>query len=157
MAGETVPVDDLPSAGAVPVSDLPESYRPVSAETVKRSAGAMGRKVSSAVQKVLGTRDSDVDYSGVDAPGTQAQYSLIKKPEDRKTYLESEFGKENVTKDSFGRDVVIQDGKKVSFEPISAGEEGKNLASQWTSKAGQVLPAVGMVAGDIAGGGSTPT
>lgn len=145
-----VPADDLPGAIAVPANDLPEGYQPPSKAVIERTAGKLGKKVAASVQQVLATRDPDVDYTGVPDNAAQAAYSLISKPEDRITYLKQKYGEHNVTKDSFGRDVVIQEGKKVSFEGIEGGPK-------WGSVAGDVLPIAGMIVGDIAGGGSTPT
>lgn len=187
MAGEEVPVDDLPLGAAVPESDLPESYRsagssrgakanrtisprtrkfisgeattsdsdsssqsyrPVSEEQVRRAGGALGRKARSHMAEILAQQDPDVDYSGIPDKAAQAAYSLLSKPEDKNAYLKQRYGEKNVTKDSYGHDVVIRDGKKVAFVPREAG---KNLAAQYSALAGEVAPVTGMIGGGIAG------
>lgn len=153
MAGEAVPVDDLPSATAVPAHDLPEGYQPPSKALIQRQAGALGRKAAGRAALIIGQKDPDVDYSGVPDASAQAAYSLIPKPEDRTRYLEGKYGKDAVSKDTYGRDVVTIGGKKIGFLPR---EEGKNVAAQYGALAGDVLPTAGMVAGGTLGAAGGP-
>jgi hypothetical protein len=99
--------------------------------------------------------DPTVDYSGVDDAGKQAVYSLLSTPAEKAAYLRKEYGPENVTKSSYGQDVVLQNGKKVAFERKGDFFSTKNLASRAASVAGEILPTVGMIAGGVAGAPST--
>lgn len=109
--------------------------------------GALAGKAAGEVRKALAQKDEGIDYSGVPDILAQASYSLITKPEDRTAYLKSRYGAENVTQDSFGRDVVNIDGKKVAFKARDDQPFLQGLASH----GGDVLPVTGMVVGGIAG------
>jgi hypothetical protein len=128
-----------------------KEYQPPSDAVIGKQAGELGRKAkasaSAEARRILGMRDPDVDYTGIQDAGAQAKYSLISKPEDRTTFLQQRYGAENITKDSFGRDVVKRGDKKISFVP----EEGENIGSQWAGLAGQAAPVTGMIAGGVVG------
>lgn len=110
--------------------------------------GALAGKAEQTVRSALAQKDRDIDYSGVNEPSAQAAYSLISKPEDRTKYLQMRYGNENVTQDSFGRDVVSVGGKKVAFKSRS---DQTPLAQGAAEHAGDVLPVGGMIAGAVAG------
>jgi hypothetical protein len=110
--------------------------------------GALAGKAEQTVRSALAQKDRGVDYSGVNEPGAQAAYSLIPKPEDRTKYLQMRYGSENVSQDSFGRDVVNVNGKKVAFK---SREDNTPLAQGAAAHAGDVLPMGGMIAGAVAG------
>lgn len=112
--------------------------------------GVLAGKTAQNVKAQLAQKDPDVDYSGVPDPTAQAAYSLITKPEDRTTYLQSRYGKENVSKDSFGRDVVNVNGKRIAFQSREPGTSATFL-QDIAGHAGDVAPVGGMVAGGIAG------
>src|SRR5258708_33156414 len=73
--------------------------------------GAMAAKAQAEVRAALAQKDRDVDYSGVNDPSAQAAYSLIATPQDRTAYLQQKYGPANVTQDSYGRDIVLVNGK----------------------------------------------
>ncbi len=156
MAGEAVPVEDLPSAAAVPEHDLPEEYQAPSFAVVARSAGALGRKriteAASRAADIFKQQDPSVDYSGVNDAGNRATYSLLSTPEEKLDFVKKQYGAENVSTDSFGRPVVNQGGKRVSFEPRGdvAPSAAGNLAG-YAGMAGDVLPVAGMMVGGTVG------
>lgn len=125
---------------------------PVSEQMRAKIAGPLGRKVASTVRQTASQMDSDVDYSGVAAPGLRAQYGFLDTPEERKQFLAGHFGKENVAQDSFGRDVVVMNGQKVAFLPRGGKDTGKKGANAagYADLAGDVAPVAGMVLGSLA-------
>src|SRR5258708_5666360 len=110
--------------------------------------GALAKKAKTAAERVIAQQDPDVDYKGLDDIKVQAAYSLIDKPEDKTTYLKQAFGEKNVGKDSFGRDYVIQNGKKIAVKPATSETP---FAVGAAAKVGDVLPVAGMIAGGAAG------
>jgi hypothetical protein len=117
--------------------------------------GALAGKAQTAVRSALAQKDRDVDYSGVNDPAAQAAYSLISTPQDRTAYLQQKYGPGNVTQDSYGRDVVLVNGKRVAFasrEPGTSATLGQDVAAH----AGDVLPTAGIIAGAVAGAPSGP-
>src|SRR5258708_29930367 len=142
-------------AGSKPVSGV-ETVRALEAAAVDntgaivaRQAGALGRKAASATADTLKQMDSDVDYSGVTGAGLRAEYGFMDTPEEKQAYLKKHFGAENVSQDSFGRDVVTINGQKVAFLPRGGREEGKkgSAKASWADVASDVAPAAGMTAG----------
>lgn len=112
--------------------------------------GALAGKAQTAVRAGIAQKDRDVDYSGVNDPAAQAAYSVIATPHDRTLYLQQKYGPDNVTQDSYGRDVVLVNGKRVAFasrEPGSAATLGQDVAAS----AGEALPMAGMIGGAVAG------
>lgn len=109
-------------------------------------------RVSSRLSSEFKQMDPGVDYSGVNAPKLRAEYGFLDTPEERTRFLQKHFGEKNVTKDSFGRDVVVMNGQKVSFLPRGGQEEGKkgSTASQWADVEADVMPVGGMVFGSLA-------
>lgn len=136
------------------LDEKPESG-PASAALVSRMAGNLGRKAAARVSDLARQLDPDVDYSGVPDASLRSEYAFLDTPEEQQHFLEKHYGKQNVTKDSFGRSVIIKDGKKVSFLPRANRDEGKPWAalSSYGDAAGEVLPVAGMVAGAAAGSG----
>jgi len=92
-------------------------------------------------------QDKDVDYSGVPDVMNRAIYGFLSEQE-RIPFLKKVYGDENVGSDSFGRPVIVKDGKKISFLP--RGEE-KHPAASYADIASDVAPVGGMVAGGILG------
>lgn len=122
-----------------------------------------GADLPGAIKYASEGKDPGVDYSGVDDVKHQAVYSLLDTPEERTAYLKKEYGEKNVTKSSYGEDVIIQNGKKVAFKPregffeaiSSGGERGlehPKFARNVAALAGDVPEIAGMVAGGITGG-----
>lgn len=146
MGWEDAPVVDKKSAipawsSAPVVTDKPKfDYNPRLSE--------MEHKVTSGA---FVQEDPTVDYTGVNDPKKQAIYSLLSTPEEKSQYLKQEYGADNVTKSSYGQDVVIQNGKKIAFEPKGGLGRG-NLISRTASLAGSVLPTAGMIAGGMVSG-----
>lgn len=110
--------------------------------------GALAGKAEQTARSALAQKDRGIDYSGVNEPNAQAAYSLISKPEDRTKYLQMRYGSENVSQDSFGRDVVNVNGKKVAFK---SREDNAPFLQGAAAHAGDVLPVGGMIAGAVAG------
>lgn len=128
---------------------------PAEGSAMPGQLGALAGKAASKVKADLAQRDEGIDYSGVPDILAQASYSLIPKPEDRTAYLQQRYGKENVSQDSFGRDVVNINGKKVAFKsrlPGTSETFGQDIASH----AGDVLPVGGMVLGGAAAAPAGP-
>ena len=92
--------------------------------------------------------DPGIDYGGYPDNAAQATYSLLDTPAEKTSYLQKKFGTANVTKDSFGHDVILKNGKKYAFAPRGYQER---LGPSWSQHAGDVLPVAGMVAGGVAG------
>lgn len=146
-------------AGAKPVTD-PETVKALEAAPadntgaiVARQAGALGRKAAAATADTLKQMDKDVDYSGVTGAGLRAEYGFMDTPEEKQAYLKKHFGDENVSQDSFGRDVVTINGQKVAFLPRGGKETGKkgSAAASWADVASDVAPVAGMTAGGLIG------
>ena len=125
---------------------------PVSEQLRARIAGPLGRKAAASVRQSAKQMDPEIDYSGVNTPKLRAQYAFLDTPEERQSFLKKHFGEKNVTQDSFGRDVVIMNGQKVSFLPRGGRDEGKPgaAAASWADASGEVLPVAGMVLGSLA-------
>ena len=136
------------------VLDAPEKGQigPVSEALRARIAGPLGRKAAQAASDTFKQMDRDVDYSGVAATGLRAQFGFLDTPQERQDFLKANFGAENVTTDSFGRDVVIMNGQKVAFLPRGGKDEGKPGAAGagWADLAGDIAPVGGMIAGSMA-------
>lgn len=126
---------------------------PASDAAVARTAGNLGRKARDSAASVLQQRDEGIDYSGVPDKAVQAKYSLLSKPEDRTNYLKTVYGKENVTKDSYGADVVIQpDGTRKAFvAKVYGDEQPASVGAQWSGLAGEALPTAGIITGGVVG------
>lgn len=163
--GERQPVTDpdllkqLEGGARQPVTDqrllkaldnVPEDN---TAQIVSRQAGALGRKAVAHTASVLKQMDPDVDYSGVTSPGLRAEYGFLDTQEERDAFLKKNFGANNVTKDSFGRDVILINGQKVAFLPRGNKDEGKPgaAAASYGDAASEVLPVGGMTVGAIVG------
>jgi hypothetical protein len=137
------------------LSDSEVFGSPSAGTSMPGQLGTLAGKAASKVRSTLAQKDPDVNYSGIPDTLAQASYALIQKPEDKTAYLQARYGKDNVTKDSYGRDVVIKDGKKIAFssrEPGSSNTYAQDIASH----AGDVLPVGGMIAGGVAGAPAGP-
>lgn len=111
-----------------------------------RMRSAIDRRAAS-LSAFAGQQDQGVDYSGVPDLKNRAIYGILSEQE-KLPFLKQAYGAENVSTDSFGRPVIIKDGKAVSFLP--RGQEQHPLAS-YADLAGDVAPVGGMVAGGIVG------
>jgi len=162
-------LDAAPVASPSPVSE--SSVKPVTDPRLIRlldgaePAGAFWKDKTStkikdwadtAATRELKQMDKGVDYAGVNSPTLRAEYSFLDTPEEKTAFLQKHFGAKNVTKDSFGRDVVVINGQKVSFLPRGnqpqgpfVGEPGSKI-SKWADLAGDVAPVAGMVVGSLA-------
>ena len=136
---EAAPPD---SARRRTIQSLPKALRSAGVENLKKRAASAFKQM-----------DPDVDYSGIAAPALRAAYAFEDTPQERKALLEEHFGKGNVTKDSFGRDVVIINGQKVAFLPRGDEDIGKpgSTASAYADVSSEVFPVTGMTLGAIAG------
>jgi len=130
-------------------SAAPQAPRTAAQRSIEYSH--MGQDLPGAIRPALVQEDPTVDYRGVDDPKRQAVYSILNTPEERQAYLKKEYGPENVTKSSYGQDVVIINGKKVAFEPKGGLARG-NLAARTAGLAGSVAPIAGTIVGGITGG-----
>lgn len=141
-----------------PQNTAPEQKGPVSEQLRARVAGPLGRKTAQAASDTLRQMDEGVDYSGVAAPSLRAQYGFLDTPEEKQAFLSEHFGKENVSTDSFGRDVVTINGQKVAFLPRGGKDQGKEgrLGSAWADVASDALPVAGMTAGSVIGAPGGP-
>jgi hypothetical protein len=158
LEGEPPPAAAQGGAGAAPVAPAgfvleaaPSPAGPVSEAVRAKIAGPLGRKTAQAAAEIARQMDPGVDYSGVADPFIRAQYSFLDTPEEKTKFLRDKYGAENVSQDSFGRDVVTIRGRQIAFLPRGGKDSGKegSASSAWGDVAGEVLPTAGMVGGAI--------
>lgn len=130
--------------GAVPV-DAAEAFKERNPPTLKERAAIDRRRAS--LKMFAGQQDEGVDYSGVPDLKNRAIYSILG-PSEKLPFLQKAYGAENVSQDSFGRPIILRDGKKIAFMP--RGQEGNTLAT-YADVAGDIAPVGGMIAGATVG------
>ena len=132
--------------GAVPV-DQPAGW---SSAATERLAGSLGKKREAKEADMIRQMDPGIDYSGFNDPSGRALFSLMKTPEEKVSFLQDRYGKENVTVDSFGRPVIKHGDKLVSYLP-KGYTTSKTLGADFADYAGEVLPMAGMIGGAVLG------